>query len=192
MNVGNWAPTQYRCTKGGRLSGTSCVKDAAFPDVPDDPPPPPPGCPDDIAGEASWYAGKTGGVYPEKSVIQTGGCVNGCRVDVQEVKRCWASGGNDYCRWSYTGGGATCQKGEAPEPSDVVEKPEDERVDAPPTPSPRGDCPKGMVQLGVNSDGVPMCGGTGSDPKNKPPAPPKTETEKTETCLLYTSPSPRD
>ena len=53
LNVGNWAPTQYRCTKGGRLSGTSCVKDAAFPDVPDDPPPPPPGCPDDIAGEAS-------------------------------------------------------------------------------------------------------------------------------------------
>lgn len=35
---------------------------------------------------------------------------------------------------------------------------------------------------GISDTGLQRCIGTGSDPKNKPPSPPKTETEKTETA----------
>lgn len=55
------------------------------------------------------------------------------------------------------------------------------RTDVPPKNAPDGQrCPEGSVQGGVSSDGVPICIGTGTAPKNAPPPQPKVETEKTE------------
>ena len=154
-----------------------CVATAPDPD-----PDPPPGCPDDIAGEGTWHVGTTGGPYNNKTPVDTGGCVNGCRVDVTEVKRCFGVGGKDYCNYAYKGGGATCQQGEAPAPSDVSQGPSDPRSDVPPFDTPKSQCPKGTVDAGISDTGLRRCIGTGTDPKNKPPAPPKVETEKTETA----------
>lgn len=145
-------------------------------------PDPPPGCPGDISGEGTWHVGTTGGPYDNKTPVDTGGCVNGCRVDVTEVKRCFGTGGKDYCTYAYKGGGATCQQGEAPAPSDVSQGPTDPRSDVPPFDTPKSQCPKGTVDAGISDTGLRRCIGTGTDPKNKPPAPPKVETEKTETA----------
>lgn len=105
--------------------------------------------------------------------------------DLPDVKRCYSQVKNGkknyYCTYEGISDGTTVPVGssEAAPP----EGPNDPREDVPPidAPDPSAGCPKGTVNVGLNSDGVPRCVGTGTDPKNTPPAPPKSETETTQT-----------
>ena len=146
------------------------------------PPPPPPTCAPDKPGIGSWWAGKTGGENPT-NVFVSGGCVGGCVVNMTGVNSCHSySDGNDYCSYSYVSTGSSCTaSGGMPAPANPPADSSPPRTDVPPvTPPPGQGCPAGTVQGGVSSDGVPICIGTGSDPKNSPPPPPKVESEKSE------------
>jgi len=102
-----------------------------------------------------------------------------------DVRRCYSQEKDGkkyyYCTYEGVSNGAAAPAGSG----DIAppQGPNDPRENVPPVdaPDPSKGCPKGTVNAGLNSDGVPRCVGTGTDPKNKPPAPPKAETEKTET-----------
>lgn len=147
---------------------------------------PPPSCPKDAPGEGSWNAGTPGTSSP----FQSGGCVDGCSVKMTDMKSCWGPTGSyaDYeagkavCKFAYVTTGNQCTAGPGtpgmvPDPGSVP------RMDqVPPQKPPPGtsSCPKGTMQGGVDSAGIPICIGTGSDPKNSPPPPPKIESSKSE------------
>lgn len=119
--------------------------------------------------------------YPNQP--HDGACNLDCTVSpLAQVRECFSRAGSLFC--SYTcvkNGNPKSSTGDADAPTSSRE-PTDPRKDVPPFDAPKGSCPKGTVNVGLNSDGVPRCQGTGTDPKNKPPAPPKSETEKTETA----------
>lgn len=148
--------------------------------------PPPPSCEAGVKGSGTWYH-STG---PESSNIGnpdspavTGGCVSSCKVSMYDIEKCYLStDGKNYCTYKYSTTGATCSVGTgagSTGPQSPV-PPLAKREDVPPFSPPSGKCPTGSVQGGVSADGVPICIGTGSDPKNAPAPQPKTETEKTE------------
>lgn len=142
----------------------------------------PPTCQAGKSGSGRWQAGTN-----DTSAATNGGCVAGCQVQMTGVQSCWgpASGicttGQCSCVFSYTTTGQTCTAGEG-SPGTVPEpNPPQPRKDVPPIKPPPGkSCPAGTVQAGVDSAGTPICMGTGTDPKNAPPPPPKIESEKTE------------
>lgn len=157
------------------FNGTSCVAES-----------PPPSCPKDTPGTGTWYH-STG---PEDSNLNnanspavTGGCVQSCVVTMTDIHKCYrASDGKNYCTYSYKSTGGVCAVGGS-QPSPQSPAPSADgapRIDVPPFSSPSGKCPTGTIQGGVDSAGTPICIGTGSDPKNAPPPPPKIETEKSE------------
>jgi len=91
-----------------------------------------------------------------------------------------------YCVYNGISAGTTADgtynANRAPSgPPDGVTNPP--RSDIPPTPSPPdGKCPKGSVMAGYNSDGIPMCVGTGTaPPAGAPVAPPKSTISTTKT-----------
>lgn len=140
-----------------------------------------PSCPKDSPGTGSWPAGPSGGSYPKDGVINRGGCVAGCMVEVQDVKNCWSTDGkNDFCTWTYLTTGATCSAGDGSIPGGAGTPPDSKRKDVPPINPPTNKCPGGTVQGGVAIDGTPICIGSGSDPKNSPPPAPKIESSKSE------------
>ena len=105
---------------------------------------------------------------------------------VPSVTRCYSTEKdgkrNYYCEYEGVSDGNPVAEGQGP-----LEGPPptaaDPRVDHPPTEAPDGgSCPKGTVNAGLSASGIPMCIGSGTDPKNTPPAPPKIETEKTDTA----------
>lgn len=98
-----------------------------------------------------------------------------------KLRSCFTRGGNDFCTWTCEKTGnvkSSTAAGDAPGAPQEATEP---RTDVEPFTPKRGDCPKGTVQIGVSDVGTPQCAGTGTDPKNTPPAPPKIETEKNET-----------
>lgn len=148
--------------------------------------PPPPSCTKGQTGTGTWYD-STGENYAagDTTVITTGGCVNNCSVKMVKFYKCYQipSTGKNYCTYGWESTGGTCSAGsgspapESPAPSSDGAT----RKDLPPSNAPPGSkCPEGSVQGGVSADGVPICIGTGSDPKNAPPPQPKVQTEKTE------------
>lgn len=140
----------------------------------------PPKCEAGVPGTGTWPAGKTGGPYPAGSVIDTGGCIAGCKIDVIEVLRCSSlPNGNDVCTWKYETTGTKCTPGDGSNPPVDPPSPDAPRTDVPPFDAPKGPCPRGSVQVGVNADGIPRCQGTGSEPKNPQPKPPTIEKEDT-------------
>lgn len=110
-----------------------------------------------------------------------GQCNLNCTDGKSQLKTCFERAGNNFCTWtcektgnvksSNTDANAPAAPKEATEP----------RKDIEPFSPKRGDCPKGTVQIGISDVGTPQCLGTGTDPKNAPPAPPKVESEKNET-----------
>lgn len=179
----NGVLTQYgSASKQTCPSATPYFDAAALACTATPPPPPPPDCPMDKPGVGSWWAGKTGGENPT-NVFVSGGCVGGCVVKMTGVNSCHSySDGNDYCSYNTMTTGSTCTaSGGMPAPANPPADSAPPRTDVPPiTPPPGQGCPAGTVQGGVSSDGVPICIGTGSDPKNSPPPAPKVESEKSE------------
>lgn len=90
-----------------------------------------------------------------------------------------------YCMWLVRRTGAKYSgpsDGGGGNGSDQPDNPKAPPVNSPPIkPPPGGSCPTGTVNAGVDSGGIPICMGTGSDPKNSPPPPPKITSEKTTT-----------
>jgi hypothetical protein len=106
--------------------------------------------------------------------------------DLPDVTRCYSetvgTKKNYYCEYEGVSDGNPVADGQGPMEA-APPTPDKPRVDHPPTEAPDGGpCPKGTVNAGLSASGIPMCVGSGTDPKNKPPAPPKIETEKTETA----------
>jgi len=151
--------------------------------------PPPISC---IPGEAVDVTYKIGAVgrpagsgyypfYPREP--HDGQCSLNCTdAPKAKVRMAFVRDGNDFASYTCEKTGnpkSNNEEGNAPaEPQAAT----DPRKDVPPFESANGPCPKGTVNAGLSHSGVPMCMGTGTDPKNKPPAPPKVETEKTETA----------
>jgi hypothetical protein len=148
--------------------------------------PPPDTCSKGAKGSGTWAVPPPPGT---NGPMQTGGCVDGCRVEMTGVTECrnkggsydsWASGSPTYCTFEYENTGSQCTAGPgSPGTVPPVGDPRTPQI-PPQSPPPGSSCPKGTVQGGVDSAGTPICIGAGSDPQNKPPAPPKTESEKTE------------
>ena len=181
-NTGNVTPSRY-CASGqtpvsGPVSGEMYCTFTA----------PPIECKAD--GErltANWPVGT---MSPSKVTYNPmkdpGSRVGGCCVKVEELKRCYSLPNSQtpnqaWCTFSYFRDGNLCSGG--PEASGAEPPSDAKRTDLPPAEAPdNGPCPKGTVNAGLSHSGVPMCMGTGTDPKNKPAAPPKVETEKTDTA----------
>ena len=160
------------CTKGGRLSGLSCVFDPAYPE------PEPDSCKAGERGDYTWkYEYDSFGGKPNDG---------SCDLDCDEVKECFTYPGSStpnqiYCTYGCGKTGKPKSSGDGSDTAGAGKGPGAQRDDAPPKDAPPGGkCPKGTVQVGVNSDGVPRCVGTGSEPKNPPPTPPKTEQKDTQ------------
>lgn len=138
----------------------------------------------------SWAVGKTmdgvGGTVDYDPFTKGGIDGAGCKVEAVDITRCWNDVRKPFpreiiCTYSVkrTGGKGT---GGEPNPfADTATDADKKRQDVPPVSSPSGTCPKGTVAGGSDFSGNPVCVGTGTDPKNTPAAPPKSETEKTVT-----------
>jgi hypothetical protein len=141
------------------------------------PDPPPPSCP---KGQATtdWYpsTGKSSG-FPTCAE-------SGCSVDISSVGNCigLASTGVTWCEMKGTTNGSTCNSSAYNSEtsgygSATTTKPTGgTRVDMPTTKvaSNAVPCPSGTVQGGVDKDGVPLCVGSGTAPKNADAPPPTT------------------
>lgn len=104
-----------------------------------------------------------------------------------EVKNCYAYPLDDKtdqfaCTYEGVSNGQNVDRTQAPGRALSPEQADEQRKDVPQKDGNDSGCPKGTVNVGLNSDGIPRCQGTGTDPKNKPPSLPKVETEKTETA----------
>lgn len=153
------------------FNGTQCV----VPDVPPSCAKPPAG------GRADWATTDANGVSSGRSVITTGGCMGGCTVDIQEVIDCYSvpPSKQRICTLRYVYTGTECS-GQEPSPAPAPgEAPKLDQQMPPTTPPPGKGCPEGSVQGGVDSAGTPICIGTGTNPQNAPPPPPKITSEKT-------------
>lgn len=114
-----------------------------------------------------------------------------CKVAVQQMLTCGKDDKGTYCFWQVTrtgepytgpqdtttGAGSTDTStpptNPTPTPSPPLTPPPPSTPDICKTCVP---CPKGTVQAGIGSDGVPMCVGTGTNPP-PPPVPPPTTTK---------------
>lgn len=116
-------------------------------------------------------------------------CAQGCKIVVDEVLDCrkeTVTGvTSTYCMMQVHRTGEHCLETPTPEapssPPDVG--PDDKanpKTEMPPTAEPRGKCPAGSVQGGVDSRGTPICIGTGTNPPEAPKPKPSIETSKTE------------
>ena len=169
---GTW--TRMLCAIGKKWGGSGCV-DRNTPDP--DPP-------------ASCKAGELGSYTWKFEYDSFGGKPNdgACDLNCTEVKECFsrpnsADPNQVYCTYTCSKTGNAKSSGNGVDTvSENARGPGDKRGDVPPIDATDGTCPKGTVNVGTNSDGVPRCQGTGTNPSNKPPVPPKVETEKTETA----------
>lgn len=144
----------------------------------DKPPEEPPKCEAGSPGSGTWPSGDRDKPAPSKvAPANIPGCIAGCAVMGKDVQECKSYGSNPtvYCSWATVTTGARCVVGDETPGTSQPPTGEGSREDVPPFDSPGGPCPRGSVQAGVNSDGVPRCIGSGSDPKNSPPKPPTIE-----------------
>lgn len=153
-----------------------------------DPEPEPPGeCfSSDAEHTGEWRVGTVSKGRTYSPVGDSGATDGNCCIRVTDVPSChnYPKSSNPdaaYCTYKYVRIGGVCGSDADSHGPDNPGLPDPQRNDHPPTPSADGKCPKGTVNIGTNSDGIPICAGTGSDPKNKPPVPPKIESEKTDT-----------
>lgn len=167
---------------------TRCAPDGAAPDTSKPlaqqcaaPPPveePPPVCTKGDRVTVSYQASEAGG-----SPV-TGSSDGQCEITLVDVLKCVkGTDGKIYCTYVGVKTGNPLKPSTQPPVTPPTAAPggtEPERVPVPPfTGQPGSGCPKGTVQGGVNSDGVPMCIGTGSAPPVPPPLPPTKTTENT-------------
>jgi len=168
------------------LSGGFCVATKPDPDPEPEPEPPIECKADGEVFTGNWKVGTNSPASVTYNPMKDPGASDGsCCVRVTKVKRCYTlpnSGDANaaWCTFEYVRDGNICKIDSDSPPPDLNPPPTDaDRKDVPPLDSPTGPCPAGTVNVGTNSDGGPRCAGTGSDPKNAPPAPPKVESEKT-------------
>lgn len=167
--------TYLRCPNGGIRSGNVCNAD------PNAPPAPGPDCSDKnpMIRRFNYGAG------PYTTPDHFGECV----VKPTELKVCRKENGSTYCMWQVERTGEVYKGTDVPGSGAGGDEKAEDVPTLPPVPSPpiippkqpniRPDaipCPKGSVQAGINSDGVPICVGTGTNPS---PAPTKPETTTT-------------
>jgi hypothetical protein len=146
---------------------------------------PPPKSPDDCKDKNVFlrrvYYGGGASSYPAPNHY------DGCVVEVVEKVVCRTDASGTYCYFKmkrtgdvYTGKDSP---GDGASPSDKSDDtPSNPRVDGPPLKGPDPKicpncvpCPAGTAQAGVDGDGVPICVGPGTLPKNTPTPPPVTE-----------------
>lgn len=108
--------------------------------------------------------------------------LDGCRVYASEIYECLIGPGDEvFCKWKLTEGGEA-PSGEAPDSTSTPP------VDSTPTDVPQHNpalgqgCPKGTVNLGTDSTGGSICGGSGSSPSTAP------QTEVTEPPVTTNNP----
>lgn len=145
------------------------------------PTPPPVSCTDKNEFVRRWdYPGSASTGAPEH--------YGGCKIIAMKVLVCRKeTSGLKYCMWlvkrtgdPYTGPTDVGGGGG----SDSPDKPALPPVNSPPiVPKPddtggKGACPEGTVQAGVTADGMNVCVGQGSNPRNPPANPPKSEVSK--------------
>jgi len=169
FNSGIWVYT--RCPYGGIKSGNQCIKN------PDEKP-------ECVAGtkiNVTYKLINASGVQIYSPSVD-GSSDGDCRIKLVDVKQCYLGvDGASYCQ--YVGertGDLLATSATYPPPSvDVSPAPgDDSRIPANAgTVKNGGACPKGTVAGGFSSDGLINCIGTGSAPRNQPPAPPITKTE---------------
>lgn len=109
-----------------------------------------------------------------------------CAVRVTDVVKCWANASLPfprpaYCMYTVTKTGGKSGGG-SPSPTEPDMNVPEDRTNAEEQGNADGSCPRGTVNAGLSSSGIPMCIGQGTAPKNPPADPPKSETEKTETA----------
>ena len=175
------------CEFEDKAPDTTKPLDQQCADKPDNDPPPGSCKPGEVV-DVTYKIGPVGrpygsGYYPYyPQQPHDGQCDLNCTdAPKSQVRQCFARGGDDFCSYTCERNGnpkSTNDDGNAP---DGPQESTDPRKDVPPFESPNSACPKGTVNAGLSASGIPMCIGTGTDPKNKPPSPPKTESEKTET-----------
>ena len=167
---------------------------------PDPPDPDKDKCKDPKGKEVTWTtyegSGKAGSDVPDGgSSDKVPESTPTCGLDsVPSVSNCYSvkngGGGRDFfCEWKGTSNGANspspgngdpANPGTPAPPSPPSPDTPRDPANSPPKPSPdpsRG-CPGGTVQVGVNSSGVPMCSGEGTDPPPKDTKPSSSETTK--------------
>lgn len=128
-------------------------------------------------------AGPNSGYFPLwPNEPHDGSCNLNCTdAPKSKLRSCFTRGGNDFCTWTCEKTGNVKSSTAAGDAPGAPQEATDPRTDIESFSPKRGDCPKGTVQIGVSDVGTPQCLGTGTDPKNTPPAPPKIESEKNET-----------
>jgi hypothetical protein len=163
----------YTVSRGGTECTAPKVYNAATGKCED---PPPPSCPKDQVSEDYFPANGKGSGFPVCSMA-------GCTVNITYVGGCVGptATGETACLMRGKTTGTVCNS--MTDNSDGThygpgqEKPSGgSRTDMPTTKSggKAVPCPQGTVQGGIDADGVPLCVGSGADPKNPPVAPPTT------------------
>ncbi len=147
------------CTNGGTLSGATCVGAD----------PPPPMCPPDKVGTYTWQItiGADGRVKGGPPIIGSDGQ---CEIKLTGVRYCYqGTDGKSYCKYDTVTTG-NIRAPSAPDVPPAVSNPPGDvgntagSQQSPPLPGqPGGGCPKGMVNAGLDSSGIPICMGTGYD-----------------------------
>lgn len=171
--VYNGGATEYVCSGSTPFFSYKLFKCVATPDVDDKP------CQDKNPFIRRFNYGATGGPFPAPAYYDN------CAVEPVEMLVCRKDilTGHSYCMWTvkrtgvlYEGAVDPIKGGE-----DKPEVKTEPQVTSPQINPPTGGrCPAGTVQAGSSSDGVPICMGTGTAPKNSQPPAPKTEVTKTE------------
>lgn len=173
------------------LSKNDCVSvKPAQPDPDPEPEPPPQTCPYINGTKFTFHltdgTGPKGAAFPTNPSPFPRSSDECYLTGPPEVKNCYAYPLDDKtdqfaCTYEGISNGQVVDKTQAPGRALSPEQADEKRKDVPPKEGNENGCPKGTVSGGISHSGVPICIGTGTDPKNKPPAPPKVETEKTET-----------
>ena len=172
-NTSIWS--YLRCPDGGIRNGSMCIED------PDEKPKCVVGTKTTVVYKLVDANGKQ--VY---SPAVDGSSDGQCRIKLVDVKQCYlGTDGASYCQYVGERTGdllATSATYPPPVTPEVPAAPgDDSRIPANAGKVKNGTaCPKGTVAGGFSADGMINCIGTGSIPRNQPPAPPVAKTEKTE------------
>lgn len=168
------------CPYGGTANATTCVGA-------DMPPPPPPTCTGGVRAVYKYKVTSATGadLGPHGTTASDG---NSCQVSLDAVRDCYQNVDHsvDKSQWCYydtlsTGSQSKSSDYPADRTGGVATQTENAdansaatpRVNAPPQKAIQGQCYTGMVQAGVDSDGTPICMGSGTQPPPGAAATPK-------------------
>jgi hypothetical protein len=140
-------------------------------------PPPPPDCTAGQKGSGTWYVGSASADHATSPPPINGGSNGQCEINITNVQECYrGTDGKAYCTYDYSQTGQPKAASDSVPPPDPNPPPPKTREDIPPSPPKTdGTCPGGSVQGGFDSSGIPICIGTGSDPRNPGPPPVRTD-----------------